>query len=135
MKFKLIILMFFVLISSCKKENTSLERKIEGTWELHSFTSGLTGKNSTVLTGNGSIFKFSSNQFQRFENGQLIKTGTYSIKKDTFHLVNRIGNKIIFNNVNDGLFFDLDDTYLSFFIDANDGGGETYKRVTQPILE
>jgi hypothetical protein len=135
MKFKLIILMFFVLISSCKKENTSLEKKIEGTWELHSFTMGLTGKVTYVQPGNGEIYKFSSNQFQRFENRQLIKTGTFSIKKDTIHLVNRIGNKIIFNNNNDGLFFDLDETYLSFFIDANDGGGETYKRITQPVLE
>jgi hypothetical protein len=133
MKAKFYVLIITIVFFSCKKENNSFEKKLEGTWELSSFTSGLTGKNTSVNAGNGTIYKFTAIQFQKFDNGQLIKSGTFIIKKDTIQLVNRIGNKIIFNNESGGMFFELDESYLSFFIDAPDGGGTTYKRIISPI--
>ena len=77
------VIILTVILFGCKKENNSFENKLEGTWELSSFTTGLTGKTTIVNPGSGTKYKFTANQFQRFDNSTLIESGNYYIKQDT----------------------------------------------------
>lgn len=127
MKRILTLIFLSIIFLSCKKENPVI-KTLKGTWELSSSNSGFANIVTNYPSGNGFIIKYTSNKYQRFSKGQLVESGTYNIKKDSIRIFGELGDKIIYNH-QDEIFFTVDETHLSFFMDANDGGGVTYSRV------
>lgn len=76
------IFCFILLLGlGCKKENLSkenLSNEIVGNWELRSSTGGmLAGK--AYASGNGNIWKFDGEKFEKFQDNKLIEKGNYSL--------------------------------------------------------
>ncbi|MCW3107311.1 MAG: hypothetical protein JWQ09_1817 [Segetibacter sp.] len=68
-----------IFLNSCKKENSEISTSIVGNWELVKVQAGRT---IDYPTGNGNILKFTNSNYQAFANGQLTKSGTYTIIND-----------------------------------------------------
>ena len=117
---------------ACKKEsNVPVSDSLRGTWELRDDVNGMTGRVTHHKAGNDTTIKFTSDTYESRAGGKLIKSGTYIVKKDTFHLDHTLKNKIIFDNQQNGIstFFEISDNKLSFIIDAYDAPGLVYERI------
>jgi hypothetical protein len=70
---------------ACRKDNTNNNNitliSLIGSWELKREQSGMLPI-INYTSGNGNILKFTDSDFQIFANGQLIKSGQYSIIGD-----------------------------------------------------
>lgn len=75
---------FFISITGCGKNNYpgASSSSLRGSWELRQVQAGMI---PTVQhpPGNGSIAKFTAGNYEFYANGQLTKSGTYTITRDT----------------------------------------------------
>ncbi|MBS1530670.1 MAG: hypothetical protein JSU01_10205 [Bacteroidetes bacterium] len=126
----LFIAILAVAITGCKKESR-VSNSLTGTWELYMDVNGFTGHATYHKAGNDTLAVFTETTYSFFDGSKLVKSGTYYVKKDTSFLFNRLSNRIIFdgNTVSTREFFDIQNNQLSFWLDANDAGSSTYKRV------
>ncbi|TKC00680.1 hypothetical protein [Pedobacter cryophilus] len=121
------LLLSTFLIISCKKEEIP---SIVGTWELSRETGGFTGQTKDFPIGNGIIIKFSSDTYQRYENNQLLSSGTYKLMKENSLITREVGNRLIFDNSTNSprIFTTVSNSRLELFLDAYDGGGVSYRK-------
>lgn len=81
----------FLLISSlwtilavfpgCNKQKNDMSSQIIGRWELREVQNGMIPA-VTYPAGNGIVLVFTGAGYERYENGQLVKSGHYAIVKD-----------------------------------------------------
>jgi len=125
----------FLMIAQpgCKRDNTGQDKEgkfnsvstaIIGTWEL-SKTTGAMNPNPTIYTsGNGNLLKFTASGYEKYQNGVLVKTGTYTIVQDltvsesvclNFD-AGRYTDRIIYDNDNSSpkQFFEISNNKLNF---------------------
>lgn len=130
--FSLVVLFSLVFIFGCNKSNTSLS--IQGTWELRHSEGGYgpPNRNPDFAPGNGNIWKFTSNTYQYYINGELSGTGSFTTTKDVAIATGRKMDALILNGNNeDQLFFEIKNNILTMYrgIIAADGTVQTYERV------
>jgi hypothetical protein len=82
MKANITLILFAILtpaiIVSCKKE--AAQTSIIGAWELREASGQTT---LTYPAGNGQIIEFTDTNYKTYFNGQLVKSGNYSIEVDS----------------------------------------------------
>lgn len=61
---------------------TNTAAAIVGTWELSKTTGAMNPQPSLYPAGNGNLLKFTASGYEMYQNGVLVKTGTYAIIKD-----------------------------------------------------
>lgn len=115
---------------SCKKE-VPISDSLTGTWELSADFSGWGGSH-THKPGNDTLLVLTSGTYSFSQKGTVVRSGNYTTKKDTIHIYNQLGNRIIFdaddpNYVHE--FFTVQNNELNMFDDAWDGSGTTYRRI------
>ena len=125
----LFIAVSVVAVSGCKKE-LLVSDALTGTWELRQDGGGW----SPVVNhkaGNDTLAVFTSTNYSFYQKGNLFKSGTYTIRKDSSYLYGKLANRIIFDG-NDNMtrdFFEIKDNQLGFWLDANDAPTVTYQRI------
>ena len=128
-----IILSLLILISACKKENR-LESKLEGRWELRHVIGFLPpDRLGNRPPGNGEIYKFQGNNFERQTGGKITNSGTFSVSNEK----SNHNEKLEFKIVLDGDKYDSSIPFkmtgeklvLHFGALATDGAIETYARL------
>jgi hypothetical protein len=83
MRFSVVTLLSSALITffaACEKNNRDISPSITGEWELLR----ISGSRPVINypSGNGNVIKFTNSSYESFENGRLVKTGTYTIVED-----------------------------------------------------
>ncbi|HEY9364328.1 MAG TPA: hypothetical protein VIQ00_13765 [Chitinophagaceae bacterium] len=76
-----VFIIFFVSCKKQKAQNTSTS--IIGSWELRQTSAAMNPVVNNYSEGNGNIIKFSETNYEMYENGQLKKSGPYSVLEDT----------------------------------------------------
>jgi hypothetical protein len=126
----LFIVSFSIFTGSCKKNTPDLSQAIIGTWELRKDIGGIMGGTRFYAPGNGSIIKFTSTNFERYDNGQLGENGIYNIIKDKAHNGGMPPDRLVFNSSNSPKFFvKMEQSQLMISIDADDSNTWVYDRI------
>ena len=129
-----IILSLIIAVSACKKENR-LESKLEGTWELRHLIGFVPpDRKGDRPPGNGDIYTFKGNNFERLMGGIIIDSGTFLVLND----ISNYNEKLQFKLVLDGDKYDSSIPFkmtgeklvLHFGALASDGAIETYARLS-----
>lgn len=69
--------------AGCRKsQNNKIQKIIVGTWELRKTTAAMNPNATTYPEGNGNIYKFTANNYEKYINGVLARSGTYQIVED-----------------------------------------------------
>lgn len=119
-----------------------------GTWELRKTSGAMNPAVSEYPAGNGHILTFTDNDYGIYVNGQLTKSGTYTIVNDstvseTVYLqfpAGRFPNRIVYDNDYGAgkVFMEISNNRL-VFISGNyavDGGhSEEYERVADTVAK
>ncbi|HUP12255.1 MAG TPA: hypothetical protein VM187_08595 [Niastella sp.] len=137
----LLISCFALAVVACKKDNGK-NYGIVGRWELAQ-VSGAMVPPVNYLSGNGNILEFTSSTYKHYSNGQLIKSGNYSIEEDNTVEQNvclvmddgRYTHRIVFDTAQSKpkTFYEIRDGKLAFIsgcyaVDA--GHREEYRRIS-----
>jgi len=125
-------LLSFAIISlalSCKKD-VPISDSLTGTWELRQDGGGW----SAIINhkpGNDTLVIFTGTTYSFYNKSKLVRSGPYTVKKDTSYMYGGLKNRIIFDgNTNDiREFFDIQNNKLSLWIDAYDAPTVTYQRI------
>jgi len=129
-----VILSLLILVSACKKENR-LESKLEGTWELRHVIGFLPPDlQGDRPPGNGEIYTFQGNNFERQTGGKITNSGTFSVLNEK----SNHNEKLEFKLLLDGDKYDSSIPFkmtgeklvLHFGALASDGAIETYARLS-----
>ena len=92
-----IILSLIIAVSACKKENR-LESKLEGTWELRHLIGFVPpDRKGDRPPGNGDIYTFKGNNFERLMGGIIIDSGTFLVLNDISNYNEKLEFKIVFD--------------------------------------
>jgi hypothetical protein len=130
----LFMLSLMLIISSCEKAQR-LENKLDGTWELRYLIGFLPPElRGDRPPGNGYIYSFQGNNFERRMGGKLVDSGTFSVLKDSS---NNNNEKLDYKLVLDGdkydhsIPFKLSDEKLTLHFGAlaSDGAIGTYAKI------
>lgn len=130
----------FVLFSSCKKHLDGSSALI-GTWELRHAQNGMI-PTIDYPQNNGNMLVFSESGYEEYTNGNLVKSGSYTVVRDnsveaSVGLVITPGqftNRIIFDNdlVSPKTFFEVSNdklTLLSGYFPLDGGSHLLYERI------
>lgn len=135
------ILTTTIVLGGCKKDKTTVNTQLKGSWEL---TEAQTGMVPSLLypPGNGNTLFFSDSSYQKYTDNVLESSGRYSIVTDTtasqtVGLVIPAGQynrRIIFEGMNSNykVFFQLSGNSLSLltgYFPLDSGGYLVYKKV------
>ncbi len=126
-----VVFIFLVFLSfSCKKEKASLSQSVVGTWELRTDYNGQ-GGSTNYPPGNGRILKFTATAYEMYLNGQLQKSGVYELVKDSFYIMGKTGERIIYDNEQNSIrtFVEVSEQSLFLVVDADDGPSVKYGRL------
>ncbi|WP_295651305.1 hypothetical protein [uncultured Mucilaginibacter sp.] len=137
---KAYLLVFSLLaLVGCKKELSSAPTQstpvttstgLPGTWELASATNGNTGRLTTYPAGNGQLFVFTTNTYQTFTSGSLVKSGTYTLAQQFSIVQKQMVNTIIFDRDTSLInIIYLNGNQLSLSIDGYDTPSVSYTRI------
>lgn len=120
-------------IPACKKSNNS-SPSVVGTWELRIEVNGFSGAQTNFPNGNGNLLKFTQTTYAEFENHQQIKSGSYQMVKDSFTVMHRVGDRIIYDNETNVIhrFITIDGNKLKIEFDGYDTPSYTYEKM--PLL-
>jgi len=128
---------------SCKKPTPYIQPNtgsLTGTWELtESYGGGSISK--AYPPGNNNIIRFTDSTYQNYANGVLLKSGLYTIVKDT-SVMTSVGLVIPNGQYTQRIIFDGDVTsvktfyqflngqldFLSGYFPTDGGTGKTYKK-------
>jgi hypothetical protein len=94
-RLKLLVMLGALFIISCEK--AEIDSTLQGSWELSSVAGGNLA-NYLYPTGKGYGIKFTETEYQKYENGQIIKSGTYSLHNEKSFLNDKIMTRIIYDN-------------------------------------
>jgi hypothetical protein len=129
-----IISLFVVtsILTGCKKEQV-LPQALIGKWELRDVSgSQVSNKPSALKAGNGDIIEFSDSQFQHFQNGKIISSGTYILIKDSTKIDGtEYADALIYNKENLKWYVKVSGSKLMMSIGsiALDGMTVTYQKL------
>jgi hypothetical protein len=131
----------FIVLSSCCKKGITTSNSIIGTWELRQAQTGMI-PTIDYPRGNGNTLIFSGSGYEKYVNGNLVKSGTYTLVRDdsveaTVGLVVTAGqftNRIIFDNdlVSSKTFIQVSNknlTLLSGYFPLDGGSHLLYERI------
>ena len=135
------IIIFF---ESCKNDIPKSDinnSSIISTWELRRTQGGMRAVKD-YPPGNGPILKFSDSLYERYENGNLIKSGHYKLIRDT-SVEKEVGlvippgqftNRIVYDNdsASEKTFIEVSNnklTFLSGFFPSDGGSDVSYERI------
>jgi hypothetical protein len=129
-----------VFFGSCKKDRT-MSISIIGAWELRQAQNGMI-PTIDYSPGNGNILIFSESGYEKYTNGNLIKSGPYTLVRDVsveavVGLVIPSGqftNRIIFDTdfASSKTFIEVSNdklTLLSGFFPLDGGSNVSYQRI------
>lgn len=131
----LLILPLLFVMSGCEKEER-LENKLEGAWELRHLTGFVPQERlGNRLPGNGDIYKFQGNNFERHFDGKIVDSGKFSVNNEA----SNHNEKLEFILLLDGLKykqsipFKLVDGKLTLHFGslASDGAIGTYSKIAR----
>lgn len=94
----LCLVLGFSLINGCKKGGDSSE-SLKGTWELTEQYGGFKPPKKAA-PGSGNLYMFSKNKYRKYENGVLIKSGTYQLKEDSIAVSDPIVRPLLYQIFN-----------------------------------
>lgn len=133
-----------VIMQSCTKENEkgSLKNKttetgIAGQWELRHTSAAMLPGQVDYAPGNGNIIKFTSSGYEMYENGNLVRSGQYTILPDAGVSENvclvisagQFEDRIVYDGADTGskIFFQVTGSRLIFISGcyALDGGSRS----------
>jgi hypothetical protein len=77
------------IFSACTKSSTEGMPSLVGSWELR-YRIGGWAQDSSFAAGNGNIYKFTAKNYQHYNHGQLVESGTYRLEADSM----RVGNML-----------------------------------------
>ncbi|HZX58809.1 MAG TPA: hypothetical protein VFE54_08790 [Mucilaginibacter sp.] len=135
MKRALYYLLSLTIISSifsCKKDKIPVSDSIVGTWELSMDINGMTGHVTQHKPGNDTLAIFTTDgKYSFYNRNNLFRSGSYTVKRDTYSMDHTVRSRIIFDNAYDNSheFFDIQNNLLNMYIDAYDSGGVGYRRI------
>lgn len=126
-----ILFTFLFCFTGCKK--ASLEKGINGTWELRHVEGGqIPNADPNYKSGNGDIYKFDNQNFERYDKGKLITSGTFVLTTERKDINNNSANgAITFSTSPEKYYIKLSGNKLTIFIGviAADGVEVTYERL------
>ncbi|WP_207533994.1 hypothetical protein [Desertivirga arenae] len=125
-------MVFSLFFSSCKKEAPIVNALI-GQWELSISVDGMTGKATKAGAGSGNLLRIAKKSYERYEKGQLVESGSYSIVQENSILYHKKLDRIVFNDEYDmpRTFIKIESDQLTIWIDAFDAPSVVYKKVVQ----
>ena len=135
MKKLLLITVLVTLFFGCKKNNSIPGDQLEGRWEYRGTACYCAYPNGVPnnKAGNGDIYLFADGNYKHMQNGQVVKSGTYTISADVLNgqAVSRItydGVTTPTNGFSLPFFKITDGTKLTFFgtVPAASDGVEMY---------
>src|ERR1044072_79568 len=133
---------FALTIVACKKNKDNNNNDVVGIWELSKTTAAMVPNATEYPSGNGNILEFTATTYKQYSNGQVIKSGTYTIADDNtvsqsvcLQIDNgRYSHRIVFDgdNAADKTFFEISNGGLGFIsgcyaVDA--GHTSEYRRI------
>lgn len=125
-----LILAILFSFSACKKK--SLEKGINGSWELRYVAGGqIAGADPNYRKGNGEIYVFNNQNFEQFSKGKVIRSGTFVMSPESKEINNNHANSsITFSTSTEKYYTNLSGNKLTIFIGviAADGVEVTYER-------
>jgi|GEM_PF-1797972 len=131
---RLILAMFSILclFSNCKKSSDTTSATnilIVGTWELRRNSAGVATMN--FPPGNGNIYKYQANTYEKYTGGLLKKKGTYRIVREKYQPTGKMMDRIIYDNDTNAMtvYVFVENDMLSY----NVGGyptGDVYVRIS-----
>lgn len=115
--------------SGCKKD-IPVSGSLTGTWELRQDGGGW----SAIVDhkpGNDTLMIFTGTTYSFYTKNKLVRSGAYTVRKDTSFMYGQLKNRIIFDGNTDDMrqFFDIQNNKLSFWIDAYDTPMVMYQRI------
>lgn len=123
------VLMLTAVFVSCKKKGD--EASLDGEWELR-HVNGIQVANVSpdFAPGNGNILKFHQGKMEKFSNGKLVDSSSYTVQKDTMKINNTQASYRIDYANHSKQYFKLDSGKLVIFdgMIAADGTESTYER-------
>ena len=137
--------MALLILNGCAKDQQGAVKKIgksmEGRWELRQTSAAMVPGTQEYPPGNGHELKFRDGQYERYNQGTLLQSGTYEIVADGSVEENvcleipegRYAQRIVYdgNITGEKMFLHLDGDRLFFIAGcyALDGGHQmTYQR-------
>ncbi|MCV9928593.1 hypothetical protein OIU83_13070 [Flavobacterium sp. LS1R49] len=121
--------MLLLTIISCQKNSASDE--LNGTWELrHIEGIQVAGVDPNFKAGNGNLFKFEGQNFEKYNDGKKVETGTFTITPEEMPINNRKANYSITFNNKEKTYVSLIENKLILFngMIAADGTESTYEK-------
>ena len=133
MKYKsfiFLVLLAPLMLLSCKKEKAEVSQSLIGTWELRTAYNGQGGK-TDYAAGNGHVLKFTATTYQVYSGGSLLKSGTYTLVKDSSYMLGKIADRIVYDGEQNSVrsFAEIKSTNLTLTVDAYDGPSALYARI------
>ncbi|HSC38223.1 MAG TPA: hypothetical protein VLD19_10140 [Chitinophagaceae bacterium] len=128
---------------SCKKSNSGDDpsKTILGTWELSSVQASII-PTINYPSGNGNLLKFTGSGYQSYTNGQLVKSGTYTVVADSTAQTStglniaagQFTHRIVYDGDNSGnkVFFQVTDSKLrliSGYFPVDGGSNRIYAKL------
>jgi hypothetical protein len=127
-----------LLTAGCKKEGiketssreglgvcnpVDQKNSLVGTWELRSKFLGYSGQQQSYTSGNGNLIKFTTTTYSIYSNGQLVRSGNYTLQSQKSNIMNKVMSTIKTNNSDfqEENFVNLENNELTLFMDAMDG--------------
>lgn len=128
----LLLLTITGTVFGCKKDKIPVSDSIVGTWELSMDVNGMTGHVTHHKPGNDTLAIFTADgKFSFYNRSTLARSGSYTVKQDTFSLDHTLKNRIVFDGdyADSREFFDISNNLLNMYMDAYDSGGVGYRRI------
>jgi len=75
---------FALAIVACKKDknNDNNNNDVIGIWELSQTTGAMVPNATDYPSGNGNILEFTASTYKQYSNGQVVKSGSYTLADD-----------------------------------------------------
>ncbi|WP_293788826.1 hypothetical protein [uncultured Pedobacter sp.] len=130
MKNLLVITLALLMVISCKKQPSNIS-PLAGKWELKAAIDGLTGTKKVVASGKGNTFIFTDKEYEKREDGKVVKTGSYSIKAFTSMITGRQEKQILFDGRESETknYFTINHDTLTLSLDAYDASSTIYVKI------
>lgn len=113
----------------CKKD-IPVSDSLTGTWELRQDGGGW-GAIVNHKPGNDTLVIFTGTAYSFYNKNKLVRSGAYTVRRDTSFMYGQLKNRIIFDGHTDDIrqFFDIQNNKLNFWIDAYDAPIVMYQRI------
>lgn len=116
--FEICFVVLVLTVTCCNKQKKTVQDdaalRLLGTWELREVQAGMTPI-AQHPAGNGNQYRFAETTYEKFENGNLQKSGTYRVVRDTT-VVAEVGLVLPAGQFTNRIVFDSNlDTEKTFF--------------------